>query len=104
MVLTRESIQQINDKRRGEAYFDREAANAVNDCMLKKELLELSLVRTFDYGGSKGFWLGNHIIQQVEDVTDCFKTTLGNGFEYCSCLIIAVDMLRNVRMVWKANR
>ena len=40
MVLSGESIQQINDKRRGEAYFDREAAKAVSDCKLKKDLIE----------------------------------------------------------------
>jgi hypothetical protein len=45
-------------------------------------LIESPLVRTFDYGGSKGYWTGNHIIQQVDDVTDCLKTTLGSGFEY----------------------
>ena len=83
MELPEESIQQINDKRRGEVYFDREAAKAVNDCQLKKDLIESPLVRTFDYGGSKGYWMGNHIIQQEEDVTDCLKTTLGTGFEYC---------------------
>ena len=83
MVLLKASLQRENDKRRGEAYYDREAAKAVSDCKLKKDLIESPLVRTFDYGGSKGYWMGNHIIQQVEDVTDCLKTTLGTGFEYC---------------------
>jgi hypothetical protein len=63
MVLPRESIQQINDKRRGEAYFDRVAAKAVSDCELKKGLIESPLVGTFDYGGSKGYWMGNNNIQ-----------------------------------------
>jgi len=25
----------------------------------------------------------SHIIQQVEDITDCLKTNLGDRFEYC---------------------
>ena len=75
MVLSGESTQQINDKRRGETYFDRKAAKPVSDCEQKKDLIGVPLVRTFDYGGSKGYWMGNHIIQQVEDVTECLQIT-----------------------------
>ena len=39
MALPKESIQQIKDKRRGEAYFDREAAKAVSGCELKTNLI-----------------------------------------------------------------
>lgn len=74
----------MNDKRQSETFFVREAAKADRDCKLKEDLIELSLVRTqsFDYEGSKGHWRRNHIIKQVEDMTDCLATNLGKVFEY----------------------
>jgi hypothetical protein len=81
-MVKKESIQHINEKRRDETYFDREVSKAVNDSKLKMELIESPLVRTFDYRSFKGCWMGNHKILLVEDITDCLKTNLGNGFEY----------------------
>ena len=83
MEITQRGIDRINEMWKGQYYFDVDAAKAVNDCAMKPNLGKSPFVATFEFGGSKGYWNSNHIIQQVEDVHDCMLLTLCNCFEYC---------------------
>jgi hypothetical protein len=64
-------------------YFDLEAAKAVQDNVYKLDLVEDPLVRLFEFGGGNGYWSGNHIIIQIEDVMDCLKHLHGDQYKYC---------------------
>ena len=41
-------------------------------------------IHTFKFGGTNGYWTGNHAISQVEDCIDCAKEVFGDRVEIVS--------------------
>ena len=64
MELTAEYLEKINRKRvRDVHYFDRVAAQYVNEHTPKKNLTKSPFLRMLEYGANKdGYWTGNHMI------------------------------------------
>jgi len=81
--ISKDTLQEINKQRMGKMNFDVEAAKAVQDNVYKLDLMEDPLVRLFEFGGGNGYWSGNHIIIQIEDVMDCLKHLHGDQYKYC---------------------
>ena len=67
-----------------EHYTDKEAAKDVNNGRTKKDpLTESPFIRQLEYGANKeGYWTGNHMIVQFEDVVDCLKVKFGDKYDY----------------------
>ena len=77
-----EKLKKINESRRGKDYFDTTAATAVNGHTKKTELTESLLLVTFEFGGERGYWTGNHMILQVEDCIDCLRIMYNDQYRY----------------------
>ncbi|KAL7528778.1 hypothetical protein ACHAXR_003942, partial [Thalassiosira sp. AJA248-18] len=83
MKISNEQMKRINEKRERDIYyFDKEAATAVLNTAKKKKLTESPFVRLFEFGGSNGYWTGNHMVVQVEDCIDCLKVIYGSQFDF----------------------
>ena len=48
-------------------YYDETAATDVHGHARKQTLTTLPFVRTLEFGGSNGYWNGNHMTVQTED-------------------------------------
>ena len=70
------------ESRLGKDYFDTTAATAVNGNTKKAELTESPFLVTFEYGGDRGYWTGNHMILQVEDCIDCLRVLNNDRYRY----------------------
>ena len=77
-----EKLKEINESRHGKDYFDTTAATAVNGNTKKAELTESPFLVTFEYGGDRGYWTGNHMILQVEDCIDCLRVLNNDRYRY----------------------
>ena len=75
-----EKLKEINESRHD--YFDTTAATAVNGNTKKNELTESPFLVTFEYGGDRGYWTGNHMILQVEDCIDCLRVLNNDRYRY----------------------
>jgi hypothetical protein len=83
MALTKAQLDDVNSKRNGEDYFDKDAATDVHGTTKKKNLQESPFVRMFEYGANKdGYWTGNHMIVQLEDCIDCLKVIHGDNYDF----------------------
>ena len=65
--LSNEQLLRVNDRCKGTQYFDTEAATDVLGSINKIALMSSPFIRTFEFGGTNGYWTGNHAIIQVED-------------------------------------
>jgi len=79
--ISRQQLIEINKQREGNHYFDRDAATDIHDTTEKRALTESPFVRTFEFGGSNGYWTGSHTIIQTEDCIDCLKVLFGEKYE-----------------------
>jgi hypothetical protein len=68
---TEEIQQRVNIARQGKKYFDEEAAIVLGKSE-KEPLLTDPANRKFNYGGSNGWWTGNHVVIQADDCLDVF--------------------------------
>ena len=75
-------MKEINESRRRKDYFDTTAATAVNGHTKKTELTESPFLVTFEFGGDRGYWTGNHMILQVEDCIDCLRILYNDQYRY----------------------
>jgi hypothetical protein len=80
--ITEEQIVRINEMRMGKEYFNAVAANEVNDTALKPALTTSPFIHLFEFGGRNGYWMGNHMILQMEDCSDCLKVILDERYEF----------------------
>ena len=48
----------------------------------KKPLTESPFLVKFEFGGSNGYWNGNHMITQTEDCIDCLKVIYEDNFDF----------------------
>lgn len=77
MEWTDELRNTVNEMRAGKKYKDEEAALEVLGTEYKRELQDNPLVRYFRYGANQeGYWNSNHMLCQVEDMTDVLKAVL----------------------------
>ena len=79
--MSNQQMLRVNDRRKGKQYFDTEAAADVLGSINKIELTSSPFICTFEFGGTNGYWTGNHTIIQIEDCTDCTKEVFGDQFE-----------------------
>ena len=70
------AIKKCNEKRHGQEYVDKTAAKTVLGTDKKPKLLVSPMVRYFEFGGTTGYWTGDHLICQFEDVVDFIKVSL----------------------------
>lgn len=82
MDLSDDELTKINEKRKGEDYFDKDAALEVHKTTKKKPLTSSPFVCKFEFGGSNGYWNGNHMTMQVEDIMDCLKVIYEDKYEF----------------------
>lgn len=80
--ITEDQLSEINAARANQEYFDKEAAMAVNGHTKKMKLESSPGIIKFSYGNKNGYWSGNHMVLQAEDVIDCLKVILGDVYEY----------------------
>ena len=73
-------MSRINNRPRVKQYFDIEAATDVLGSSYKSELTTSPFVCTFEFGGTNGYWTGNHAIIQVEDCIDCVREIYADQF------------------------
>ncbi|KAI2513790.1 hypothetical protein MHU86_573 [Fragilaria crotonensis] len=74
--LDLDTLNSVNEIRRGARYADEEAAMDVYGSSLKPQLSagKSPFLTYFDYGENKeGYWDYNHMVLQFEDVVDCLK-------------------------------
>ena len=71
-----------NRFRDGEDYFDKAASTEVNENTKKMTLTESPFILKFEFGGTRGYWTGNHIILQVEDCVDCLRVLFQDKYNY----------------------
>ena len=62
-----QQLIEINKQRERKSNFDREAATDINGTTEKSPLTKSPLVRTFEFGGTNGYWNGNYTIIQTEN-------------------------------------
>ena len=68
MEISANQLASINDERNGRLYYDEAAATDVHGHAKKQTLTTSPLfVRTLEFGGSNGYWNGNHMTVQTED-------------------------------------
>eukprot|EP00956_Cyclotella_meneghiniana_P017698 scaffold29054_cov36-Cyclotella_meneghiniana.AAC.1 len=80
--ITADQLKEVNRRREGQHYFDKDAAIAVNGTSKKPPLTSDPFVLKFEFGGTNGYWTGNHTLVQVEDCFDCFYVMFDrNEFE-----------------------
>ena len=79
MKLSIQELIEISKQQEGKHYFDMEAARDINGTPEKSPLTESPFVGTFEFGGTNGYWTGNHTILQTEDCIDCLKVIFGHG-------------------------
>jgi hypothetical protein len=79
--ITEDQLKEVNRRREGQEYYDKDAAIAVNGTSKKRTLTADPFIRTFAFGGTNGFWTGNHTLVQVEDCFDCFYVLFGCKIE-----------------------
>ena len=77
-----EKLKEINESRRGQDYFDKTATIEVNRITKKTELTESPFLVTFEFGGDRGYWTGNHMTLQVEDFIDCLRILYNDQYHY----------------------
>ena len=64
-------LAEVNNKRRGTCYSDKEAATIVNGGPMKGDLTDTPFVRELEYGkNGDGYWSYNHMVTQLEDCID----------------------------------
>jgi hypothetical protein len=78
--LSEEDLQRINNRQMNQRYHDAEAAQVLYGSTLKGKLTATPFVRVFEFGGTNGYWTGNHTIIQVEDCKDCLDLIFGDKF------------------------
>ncbi len=79
--ISRQQLIEINKQQEGKHYFDRDAATDIHGTTEKMALTESPFVRTFEFGGSNGYWTGSHTIIQTEDCIDCLQVIFGEKYE-----------------------
>ena len=85
--FTEEMLSQVNQKRLNETYIDEVAAMDVYGTKKKKPLTESPFVRKLEYGANKdGYWNGNMMIIQLEDIVDVLKVAIGSELDYAMLL------------------
>ena len=72
----------MNEKRKGIEYFDKVAAKDVLNTTKKSPLTESPFVRLFEFGGSNGYWTGNHMLVQSIDCIYCLDVVFDGHFQY----------------------
>ena len=82
LEIDAEKLKEINESRHGKDYFDKIAATEVNGNTKKTDLTESPFLITFEYGGDRGYWTGNHMILQVEDCIDCLRVLHNDCYRY----------------------
>ena len=82
MVITDEQLKAINEVRSGQDYFDKVAAMAVKGSIKKLPLNESPFVYQFEFGGSNGYWTGDHMIIQMEDCIDCLRVMFEDEYDF----------------------
>ena len=74
VVISQEQLDEINRRRRGKHYADKDAATFITNSTAKQDLTESPFVKTFEYGQSaEGYWTYERMVLQVEDCVDCLK-------------------------------
>jgi hypothetical protein len=71
---------EVNKNQEGMQCFDKGAVLAIFDTAEKTTLTQSTFVHTFEFGGTNGYWTGNHTIIQVEDCIDCLKVVFGEEY------------------------
>ena len=75
MQLSPEQLEEVNRKRRGETYQDKEASTKVNGNNRKTPLKISPFMIEFEYGANcQGYWDYDRMVPQVEDCIDVLKT------------------------------
>ena len=79
LKLTPELFRRINEKRKKDHdYFDKIAAKDVLGTTQKGELIESPFIQKLWYvANAEGYWMGNHMIVQLEDCIDCLQVVYG---------------------------
>jgi hypothetical protein len=90
-----ERLKEINESRCGKVFFDVAAAAEINGNTKKTELTESPFILKFEFGGDKGYWTGNHMILQVENIIDCLGILFPDHYCYAFFLTPVVAMLRS---------
>ena len=80
--INKDELQKINDRRKDTEYFDKVAAKDVLNTTKKTPLTKSPFVQLFEFGGSNGYWTGNHMVVQTEDCIDCLKTIHDGEYQY----------------------
>jgi hypothetical protein len=91
MEISADQLASINVERNGRLYYDEAAATDVHGHARKQTLTTSPFVRTLEFGGSNGYWNGNHMTVQTEDCIDCLHVFFRrNMITYFLTTIVAV--------------
>ena len=72
MNITNEQLQCVNTYRRAKCYCETNAAIFLNGSPAKPSLTESPFLCMLEHGqGKDGYWTYNHMVFQLEDITDC---------------------------------
>ena len=82
MEISAEQLANINAERNGRLYYDEAAAKDVHGHARKQPLTESPFVRSLEFGGSNGYWNGNHMTVQTEDCIDCLHVLFPEMYDY----------------------
>jgi hypothetical protein len=82
MEISAEQLANINAERNGRLYYDEAAAKDVHGHARKQPLTESPFVRSLEFGGSNGYWNGNHMTVQTEDCIDCLHVLFLDMYDY----------------------
>ena len=84
MQLTAEQLKDVNRKRAEDIhYFDKVAAQDVNESTKKPVLTASPFLRLLEYGANNdGYWTGNHMILQFEDCIDCLRVLYAEQYDF----------------------
>ena len=82
MEISADQLASINAERNGRLYYDEAAATDVHGNARKQTLTTSPFVRTLEFGGSNGYWNGNHMTVQTEDCIDCLRVLFPEKYDY----------------------
>ena len=82
MEISADQLASINAERNGRLYYDEAAATNVHGHARKQTLTTSPFVRTLEFGGSNGYWNGNHMTVQTEDCIDCLHVLFPEKYDY----------------------